>query len=154
MSKLVHLLRLGRNRALIGQLVVREPQWPSVDTGRWASNSAAKSDKFAKHHQGKTAGSKEQQEKITLHGLDDSISVTTLADAQKLAKRRDLKIVKETEFDGKSQRPVYRYNNKKRVQILHSRLYYMFSDSPQSPSSSRTYYENRRTHSPHQIRKG
>lgn len=48
------------------------------------------------------------KDKITLHGADGSLSITSLEDAQKLAKRRGLKLVKEKDLDGKSQRPVYK----------------------------------------------
>ncbi|XP_050307795.1 translation initiation factor IF-3, mitochondrial isoform X2 [Anthonomus grandis grandis] len=45
--------------------------------------------------------------KITLlHG--DELTVTTLEEAQKLAKRRDLKLMKVTDIDTKTQRAVYR----------------------------------------------
>lgn len=45
--------------------------------------------------------------KITLLSGND-ISVTTLMEAQKLAKRRDLKLVNILDLDTKTQRPVYR----------------------------------------------
>lgn len=46
--------------------------------------------------------------KITLNGPEGSISITSLEEAQKLAKRRGLKLVKEIDFDGKSHRAVYK----------------------------------------------
>ncbi|XP_037947334.1 translation initiation factor IF-3, mitochondrial-like [Teleopsis dalmanni] len=46
--------------------------------------------------------------KITLMGPNDSISVTTLGEAQKLAKRRDLHIMQLEKFDSKTQRPIYK----------------------------------------------
>lgn len=46
--------------------------------------------------------------KITLLSGQDDISVTTLEEAQKLAKRRDLKLVKIIDIDTKTQRPVYK----------------------------------------------
>lgn len=45
--------------------------------------------------------------KITLISTDN-ILVTTLEEAQKLSKRRDLKLVKVIDLDTKSQRPVYK----------------------------------------------
>lgn len=53
-------------------------------------------------------GSTKDREKITLLGVDNSITITTLDDAQKLAKRRDLVVVKENHLDSKTQRPTYR----------------------------------------------
>lgn len=45
--------------------------------------------------------------KITLlHG--DEITVTTFEDAQRLSKRRDLKLVKIVDIDTKTQRPIYK----------------------------------------------
>lgn len=53
-------------------------------------------------------GTAPNKDKITLHSADGSISITSLEDAQKLAKRRGLKLAKEKDLDGKSQRPVYK----------------------------------------------
>lgn len=47
------------------------------------------------------------KDKITLHGVDGSISITSLEEATKLSKRRGLKLVREME-SGKAQRPVYK----------------------------------------------
>lgn len=46
--------------------------------------------------------------RITLLSGKDDITVTTLEEAQKLAKRRDLKLVKILDLDTKTQRPVYK----------------------------------------------
>lgn len=46
--------------------------------------------------------------KITLISSDESISVTTLDEAKKISLRRDLKLVKITDLDTKTQRPIYR----------------------------------------------
>lgn len=46
--------------------------------------------------------------KITLLSSDDSITVTVLENAQRLAKRRKLTLVKISELDSKTQRPVYK----------------------------------------------
>lgn len=46
--------------------------------------------------------------RITLLTANDEISVTTLEEAQKLSKRRDLKLVKIVDLDTKTQRPVYK----------------------------------------------
>ncbi|RLU19048.1 hypothetical protein DMN91_009406 [Ooceraea biroi] len=46
--------------------------------------------------------------KITLISLDNSITVTILEDAQRLAKRRNLTLTKITDFDSKTQRAVYK----------------------------------------------
>jgi translation initiation factor IF-3 len=44
---------------------------------------------------------------ITLIGTDNSPSVVPLSDAEKLAKRRDLKLVRIVDLDTKTQRPIY-----------------------------------------------
>jgi translation initiation factor IF-3 len=44
---------------------------------------------------------------ITLIGTDNSLAVVSLSEAEKIAKRRDLKLVKKTDIDTKTQRPVY-----------------------------------------------
>lgn len=46
--------------------------------------------------------------KITLVGTDQSISIVNLEEAQKISKRRDLKLVKVVDLDLKTQRPVYK----------------------------------------------
>ncbi|XP_022902534.1 translation initiation factor IF-3, mitochondrial [Onthophagus taurus] len=46
--------------------------------------------------------------KITLISQDQSVQITTLEEAQKLSKRRDLKLVKIIDYDTKSQRPIYK----------------------------------------------
>lgn len=46
--------------------------------------------------------------RITLLSGNDDITVTTLEEAQKLSKRRDLKLVKIVDLDTKTQRPVYK----------------------------------------------
>lgn len=46
--------------------------------------------------------------KITLLSGNDEVSVTTLEEAQKLSKRRDLKLVKLVDLDTKTQRPLYK----------------------------------------------
>lgn len=46
--------------------------------------------------------------KITLIAQDQSVSVVNLDEAQKISKRRDLKLVKIIDLDMKTQRPVYK----------------------------------------------
>ncbi|XP_077276018.1 uncharacterized protein LOC143904904 [Temnothorax americanus] len=46
--------------------------------------------------------------KITLVSPDNSITVTVLEEAQRLAKRRDLTLVKVNDLDGKTQRAAYK----------------------------------------------
>lgn len=46
--------------------------------------------------------------RITLIGTDQNISVPTLEEAEKIASRRRLKLVKVSDFDTKSERPIYR----------------------------------------------
>lgn len=46
--------------------------------------------------------------KITLVSPDNSMTVTVLEDAQRLAKRRKLTLVKVSDLDSKTQRPVYK----------------------------------------------
>ncbi|XP_055856630.1 uncharacterized protein LOC129919684 [Episyrphus balteatus] len=50
--------------------------------------------------------------KITLLQQNDAMSVTTLEEANKLARRRDLQLVKVQDLDPKSNRPVYRLATK------------------------------------------
>lgn len=49
--------------------------------------------------------------KITLVSLDNSVTVTVLDEAQRLAKRRKLNLVKVSDLDSKTQRPVYKLMN-------------------------------------------
>ncbi|KAF7993286.1 hypothetical protein HCN44_006346 [Aphidius gifuensis] len=49
--------------------------------------------------------------KITLLSEKDEISVMTLDEAQKLAKRRALKLIKIVDFDTKTERPIYKLMN-------------------------------------------
>jgi translation initiation factor IF-3 len=44
---------------------------------------------------------------ITLIGTDNSLSVVSFTEAEKLAKRRDLKLVKIIDVDTKTHRPIY-----------------------------------------------
>lgn len=46
--------------------------------------------------------------RITLLGQDDNMSITTLEEAEKISKRRELKLVKIVDLDTKTQRPVYK----------------------------------------------
>ncbi|ETN57749.1 translation initiation factor-3 [Anopheles darlingi] len=46
--------------------------------------------------------------KVTLIGQDESISIVNLEEATKISNRRNLKLVKVTDLDSKTQRPVYR----------------------------------------------
>ncbi|XP_058066668.1 translation initiation factor IF-3 [Anopheles bellator] len=46
--------------------------------------------------------------KVTLIGSDESISVVNLEEATKISNRRNLKLVKVSDLDTKTQRPVYR----------------------------------------------
>ncbi|XP_041973049.1 translation initiation factor IF-3, mitochondrial [Aricia agestis] len=48
------------------------------------------------------------EERITLIGPDDSLTITDLKNAQNLSSRRDLKLVKIEDADSKSRRPVYK----------------------------------------------
>jgi translation initiation factor IF-3 len=45
---------------------------------------------------------------ITLIGTDNNPTVLTFSEAEKIAKRRDLKLIKITDLDTKTQRPIYR----------------------------------------------
>lgn len=47
------------------------------------------------------------KDKVTLYALDGTMSIISLVEAEKLAKRRGVKLQKQTDLDGKSQRPVY-----------------------------------------------
>ncbi|XP_053688007.1 translation initiation factor IF-3 [Sabethes cyaneus] len=46
--------------------------------------------------------------KVTLVGTDQSVSIVSLEEAEKLSKRRDLKLVKMVDLELKTQRPVYK----------------------------------------------
>lgn len=47
--------------------------------------------------------------KITLVQPNQTMTVTTFKEAQKLAKRRELHLVKQQDFDTKTQRAIYKY---------------------------------------------
>lgn len=60
---------------------------------------------------------------ITLIGTDNNLAVLSLSEAEKIAKRRDLKLVKIVDFDTKTQRPIYQlmtgaqyYNEDRKLQ--------------------------------------
>lgn len=74
----------------------------------YATEQGAQRVSAADHKKGGKGPGGANKDKITLHAVDGSISITSLEDAQKLAKRRGLKLIKETDMDGKSHRPVYR----------------------------------------------
>ncbi|XP_071452763.1 translation initiation factor IF-3 [Hetaerina americana] len=56
----------------------------------------------------KGSGKKVFEPKITLIGTDENISIVSLEDGHKIAKRRNLRLVKMLDYDTKTQRPVYR----------------------------------------------
>lgn len=59
---------------------------------------------------GKDVPKKKQYEnRITLIGADNSVSITDLKNAQNLSTRRELKLVKIQDADSKTRRPVYRF---------------------------------------------
>ncbi|XP_026491205.2 uncharacterized protein LOC113397188 [Vanessa tameamea] len=51
---------------------------------------------------------KQYENRITLIGSDNSVSITDLKNAQNLSTRRDLKLVKIQDADSKTRRPVYK----------------------------------------------
>lgn len=61
-----------------------------------------------KAQHGKNGATDKNKEKITLYALDGSMSITSLEEANKLSKRRGLKLEKETDMDGKTQRAIYK----------------------------------------------
>ncbi|KOB65774.1 Translation initiation factor-3 (IF3), partial [Operophtera brumata] len=48
------------------------------------------------------------ENRITLIGTDNSVSITDLKNAQSLSERRELKLVKLQDVDSKTRRPVYK----------------------------------------------
>ncbi|XP_059060173.1 uncharacterized protein LOC131853329 [Achroia grisella] len=48
------------------------------------------------------------ENRITLIGLDNSVSITDFKNAESLSLRRDLKLVKVQDIDSKTRRPIYR----------------------------------------------
>lgn len=48
------------------------------------------------------------ENRITLIGTDNSLSITDLKNAQSLSERRELKLVKLQDVDSKTRRPVYK----------------------------------------------
>lgn len=46
--------------------------------------------------------------KVTLMGTNNDLSITTLEEAQKISKRRNLKLVQIKEMDSKTHRPIYK----------------------------------------------
>lgn len=51
---------------------------------------------------------KDLENRITLIGVDNSVSITDLKNAQNLSLRRELKLVKIQDVDSKTRRPVYK----------------------------------------------
>lgn len=74
------------------------------------SSKAAVGDAATGGEVGVAAGAKKSKPapKITLVGSDQSVSIVSLDEAQKISKRRDLKLVKIVDSDMKTQRPVYK----------------------------------------------
>nr|XP_019565523.2 LOW QUALITY PROTEIN: uncharacterized protein LOC109433539 [Aedes albopictus] len=74
------------------------------------SSKAAVGDAATGGEVGVAAGAKKSKPapKITLVGSDQSVSIVNLDEAQKISKRRDLKLVKIVDSDMKTQRPVYK----------------------------------------------
>lgn len=52
---------------------------------------------------------KQYENRITLIGADNSVSITDLKNAQSLSTRRELKLVKIQDADSKTRRPVYKF---------------------------------------------
>lgn len=48
------------------------------------------------------------ENRITLIGTDNSVSITDLKNAQNLSERRELKLVKLQDVDSKTRRPVFK----------------------------------------------
>lgn len=46
--------------------------------------------------------------KVTLISQNEDVSIVSFAEAQKISKRRELKLVKIIDFDAKTSRPVYK----------------------------------------------
>lgn len=70
---------------------------------------------------GKDVPKKKQYEnRITLIGADNSVSITDLKNAQSLSTRRELKLVKIQDADSKTRRPIYKFVF--RYHIFHNKL--------------------------------
>lgn len=48
------------------------------------------------------------ENRITLIGIDNSVSITDLKNAQNLSSKRELKLVKIQDVDSRTRRPVYK----------------------------------------------
>lgn len=106
------LLRTGRlwRRVLAGQPLAVQQKYAFIRN--YADHSGAQqkvrntSKVLAAADKGAVGVNKD---KVTLLGVDGAVSITSLDEAQKIAKKRPgLKLIKEKDLDGKSQRPVYK----------------------------------------------
>ncbi|XP_058835858.1 translation initiation factor IF-3, mitochondrial [Topomyia yanbarensis] len=80
----------------------------ATNFSRYSTNSARPSPPGSSD--GGATGTKKPKTspKITLVGTDDSVTIVSMDEAQKISKRRDLKLVRIIDVEVKTQRPVYR----------------------------------------------
>uniref|UniRef100_U5EQP9 Putative translation initiation factor-3 n=1 Tax=Corethrella appendiculata TaxID=1370023 RepID=U5EQP9_9DIPT len=77
-----------------------------ISTSKFLLNSSNSSS--SQNESATKPDSKKKQTQITLILPGDSVEVCTLEIAQKISKRRDLKLVKIVDLDTKSERPIYK----------------------------------------------
>lgn len=90
----------------------------SLSDAAWFSTKATKLDGAGGNESGRKGAGAESSgsgarkaktsPKVTLIGQDESISIVNLEEATKISNRRNLKLVKVSDLDSKTQRPVYR----------------------------------------------
>ena len=82
---------------------------PFIVINSYATDKPSGANESEKNRSGvSTRKNKEDSPIITLIGTDNNPTVLSLVDAEKLAKRRDLRLVNVVPMDTKTQRPVYK----------------------------------------------
>jgi Translation initiation factor IF-3, N-terminal domain. len=126
-SKSVQYLPTVRHLSCIGDRVFQEKLWDQNSVASTFSylystdtkNTLQKASDSAVRKSAATSSRKLKNDPgpvVTLIGTDNSLAVVSLLEAEKIAKRRDLKLVRIIDIDTKTQRPVY--------QLMTGRQYY------------------------------
>ncbi|XP_058129367.1 translation initiation factor IF-3 [Anopheles ziemanni] len=97
-------VQLVNNRSL----VCRHNPLVAVQNAALFSSKTVKSDEAGKGDASNTTRKPKTSPKVTLISSDESISIVNLDEAVKISNRRNLKLVKISDLDTKTQRPVYR----------------------------------------------
>ncbi|XP_069679078.1 translation initiation factor IF-3 [Periplaneta americana] len=98
--------------------VIRKLEWnKSVDTfskNIYLYSTSSESTPSKASNTAKTTETQKKNKKqdsgpvITLIGTDNNITILSLLEAEKISKRRDLKLIKVVDLDTKTQRPIYK----------------------------------------------